>query len=112
VRNIKKRYIVLLLFVLIISTVNNVKACSDCLNSIFLESHSCKLLVSNNASLEELEADSIEIDSDCDFIEYGFQGEGTEEDPYKIENKYIKVHYIDDIAISISYTTKFFTIRN
>ena len=50
------------------------------------------------------------IDSDDDFASYGFQGKGTEEEPYLIEN----IHSQNDSSklLYIANTTVFFIIRN
>ena len=56
------------------------------------------------------------ICSDEDFIEYGFPGSGTKNDPYLIQNLELGLtkYYVDDYytIISISNTTKYFVIRN
>ena len=51
-----------------------------------------------------------EIDSDDDFVSYGFPGSGNLTDPYIIENYTISGPY--SYAIEITYTTKHFIIRN
>lgn len=50
------------------------------------------------------------INSDDDFVTYGFSGSGTANDPYLIENYRISATYSE--AISISSTTKCFVIQN
>ncbi|NPD89581.1 MAG: right-handed parallel beta-helix repeat-containing protein [Asgard group archaeon] len=55
--------------------------------------------------------EEISIESDQDFIDLGFSGDGTELNPYLIENLEIKVSGIVD-AILIKNTTKYFTIQN
>ena len=52
----------------------------------------------------------IEIISDQDFIDYGFAGSGTEEDPYRIENYNITTLAYN--GIRIRSTTKYFIIQN
>ena len=67
-----------------------------------IKSHSIDLSLVSHAS--------IIIDSDDDFVTYGFPGTGIENDPYIIENFNITQSTID--GISISSTTNFFIIRN
>ncbi len=52
----------------------------------------------------------ITISNDDDFIDYGFPGLGTAEDPYLIENYNITTN--SEIGIYIEDTTKYFVIRN
>ncbi|MBY9000691.1 MAG: right-handed parallel beta-helix repeat-containing protein, partial [Candidatus Heimdallarchaeota archaeon] len=52
----------------------------------------------------------IEILSDQDFIDYGFPGSGTEEEPYRIENYNITTLAFN--GIRIENTTKYFIIQN
>ncbi len=52
----------------------------------------------------------ITILKDEDFEKYNFLGNGTESNPYIIENYNITTE--EDIAIYISFTTKYFIIRN
>ncbi|MHA1346868.1 MAG: NosD domain-containing protein [Candidatus Heimdallarchaeaceae archaeon] len=52
----------------------------------------------------------IEILSDQDFIDYGFAGSGTEEEPYRIENYNITT--LAYFGIRIENTTKYFIIQN
>ncbi|GAG81070.1 unnamed protein product, partial [marine sediment metagenome] len=59
-------------------------------------------------SLELTPHDPIEITSDSDFEV--FPGTGTEIDPYLIEGYYITT--TSESGISISSTTKYFTVRN
>ncbi len=53
---------------------------------------------------------AIFIDSDDDFITYGFPGNGSKEDPYRIENHTITSS--DEIGIYITGTTKCLIIQN
>ncbi len=53
----------------------------------------------------------IEITSDEDFLKYDLSGTGTENNPYIIEDFYIKPKSNDN-GISVSSVTKYFTIRN
>ncbi|MHA1623038.1 MAG: NosD domain-containing protein [Candidatus Heimdallarchaeaceae archaeon] len=52
----------------------------------------------------------IEILSDQEFIDYGFAGSGTEENPYRIENYNITT--LSYNGIRIENTTKYFIIQN
>ena len=52
----------------------------------------------------------IEIDSDNDFVTYGFNGTGSGADPYIIEGYNITT--TSDYGIYIQSTTKYFVIRN
>ena len=64
-------------------------------------------------SLNLVSSNPISIDSDDDFITYGFPGLGTAEDPYVIENYNITT--TNTYGISIIYTsgsTKHYIIRN
>ena len=54
--------------------------------------------------------DPILIWSDEDFIEYGLPGDGSKENPYRIE--YLNITTSDVYSIHISSTTKHFTISN
>lgn len=53
----------------------------------------------------------IEITNDNDFKRYNFPGDGTESNPYRIENKNIKVSEFE-VSISIYHTTKHFVIQD
>ena len=55
-------------------------------------------------------SDPIKITSDQDFIDLGFSGSGTKEDPYIIENYEINGTASED-GIHIAHTTKYFIIR-
>ncbi len=65
-----------------------------------------------NFTQKEIISNSLPITilSNQDFIDLSFPGSGTEEDPYRIENYTIST--IEDNAITIKNTRKFFTIRN
>jgi parallel beta-helix repeat protein len=52
----------------------------------------------------------ISITSDEDFVTYGFQGNGTADNPYIIEG--LNITTTQDQGIGISLTSKFFIIRN
>ena len=52
----------------------------------------------------------ISITSDEDFVTYGFQGNGTADNPYIIEGLNITTAQV--LGIGISFTSKFFIIRN
>ncbi len=52
----------------------------------------------------------ISITSDEDFVTYGFQGNGTADNPYIIEG--LNITTVQNLGIGISFTTKFFIIRN
>ncbi|MHA1667752.1 MAG: NosD domain-containing protein [Candidatus Heimdallarchaeaceae archaeon] len=52
----------------------------------------------------------IVVNSDEDFKNYSFEGTGTKNNPYKIENRIITVQ--NETGIFIAYTTKYFVIRN
>ncbi|NPD88879.1 MAG: hypothetical protein HGN29_09140 [Asgard group archaeon] len=52
----------------------------------------------------------IEIDSDADFISYGFPGDGSPGNPYRIEDYHISAD--SGTAIEITSTTKNFVIQN
>ncbi|GAJ01466.1 unnamed protein product, partial [marine sediment metagenome] len=52
----------------------------------------------------------IEIASDEDFVTYGFQGNGTADNPYIIEG--LNITTAHSLGIGISLTSKFFIIRN
>ena len=54
--------------------------------------------------------DSISITSDSNFIDYGFPGSGTVEDPYVIEG--FNITTTGSSGIYISGTMKYFTVRN
>jgi parallel beta-helix repeat protein len=56
--------------------------------------------------------DTIDIRADSDFVTYGLPGEGSEENPYIIENLSIESTGGFSKAISISGTTAHFIIRN
>lgn len=57
--------------------------------------------------------DPIKIYSDASFVSFGFSGEGTESEPYVIENYYIATtEPYQDYGIQIQYVTKHFIIRN
>ena len=60
-------------------------------------------------SVSYITSDSIEITSNSDFLNQGWPGTGTLEDPYVIENLQI---ISDRICISISGTTDHFIIKN
>ncbi len=52
----------------------------------------------------------LEIDEDNDFISYGFNGSGTEVDPYRIEN--LNITTSEDHCIFINNVSKYFVIQN
>ena len=54
--------------------------------------------------------ESIIIDHDDDFIDYGFSGNGSSANPYIIENYYISTS--EEYGIDIEFTSKHFIIRN
>lgn len=54
----------------------------------------------------------IEIDSDIDFLSLGFNGSGSEVDPYIIEDYIIRPNDDSTSAISITGTTRYFIIRD
>ncbi len=66
----------------------------------------------NQPSLKDLvDASPILIDYDSDFESYGFPGDGSAEDPYRIENYNITT--TGDYCINFGgYTTKHFIIQN
>lgn len=53
---------------------------------------------------------TIEINSDEDFLNYSFEGDGTVSNPYIIEEQFISSE--DTYAISITNTSKYFIIRD
>jgi parallel beta-helix repeat protein len=53
---------------------------------------------------------TIEINSDEDFLNYSFEGDGTVSNPYIIEERFISSE--DTYAISITNTSKYFIIRD
>ena len=55
------------------------------------------------------ESSPITIVSDSNFVDYGFLGSGTEEDPYVLSNVIINT---TQIAITIMQTTSFFVIQD
>ena len=59
--------------------------------------------------LEYIEHEPITIDSDDDFVALGFNGSGTAEDPYVIQQ--LKITAVLGSCISISDTTVYFIIR-
>jgi parallel beta-helix repeat protein len=59
-----------------------------------------------------VEHDPIEILNDTAFILYGFEGEGTEESPYIIENFQIESFGFLSNGIYVTGTTDYFIIRN
>jgi parallel beta-helix repeat protein len=63
----------------------------------------------NNLTLNYTSHPSITIESDADFITYGFPGNGTPMDPYRIENLHISG---SGEAILIMSTTDSFVIQN
>ncbi len=60
-------------------------------------------------TLDLINRDEILIDHNNDFLTYGFPGEGTEENPYRIENYNITT---GSLLIDITDVTKYFEIRN
>ncbi len=72
---------------------------------VFAESDRLK-----NSSLAYISQVPILIDSDSDFITYGFPGSGTINDPYRIENYQITT--TEEIGIQIESTSKYFIIQN
>ena len=52
----------------------------------------------------------IVIQSDSNISLYSFPGNGTEEEPYRIEN--LNITTTEEVCISISYTTKYFLMQN
>ncbi len=66
--------------------------------------------VSESYSIEYILHPAIEIISDQNFTDYGFNGEGTINDPFIIENYNITTS--SSRAIIIESTTKYFVIRN
>jgi parallel beta-helix repeat protein len=55
---------------------------------------------------------TIEILSDDDFVSQGWPGQGTQEDPYKIEGLYILTYYAEPTGIIIHNTRANFTVQN
>ncbi|MEA2070432.1 MAG: right-handed parallel beta-helix repeat-containing protein [Asgard group archaeon] len=55
--------------------------------------------------------EAIWIESDSDFELYNFSGDGTENNPYIIENYYISSEHYDN-GIKIKDTSKYFIIKN
>jgi len=66
--------------------------------------------LSKQIYLNYLPHEPISIVNDENFTDYGFQGTGTEEDPFIIENYNITT--LDSISIYIHGTSKYFIIRN
>jgi len=56
--------------------------------------------------------DEIEITSDTDFIAYGFPGDGSEINPYRIEGYNFSSSEFGETAITIKYVTKHFVIQD
>ena len=63
-----------------------------------------------NVGLALVDHESIFIDHDDDFISLGFTGNGTENNPYLIEN--LSIIAFGEPGMEIMFTTKFFEIRN
>ncbi|MBY9000266.1 MAG: right-handed parallel beta-helix repeat-containing protein, partial [Candidatus Heimdallarchaeota archaeon] len=63
-----------------------------------------------NNELALVDHESIFIDHDDDFISLGFTGNGTENNPYLIEN--LSLTDFTKPGMEIMFTTKFFEIRN
>jgi parallel beta-helix repeat protein len=55
---------------------------------------------------------AIEILSDDDFVSQGWPGEGTYEEPYMIEDRYIMTYWSEPTGITIRDTRAHFIIRN
>lgn len=72
--------------------------------------NSSRIVIQENAAKTLIDLDYINIDSDEDFALYASLGNGTEENPYIIENYNIQSIY--SFGISIEYTTMHFVIRN
>lgn len=70
----------------------------------------------NESSINRLNINTvhepIEVLNDTAFVLYGFEGEGTKEDPYIIENYYIESFGFLSNAIYVTGTTAHFIIRN
>ena len=66
--------------------------------------------ISTIDTLNYVTSDPIDIKSDQDFIDLGFSGSGTKENPYIIENYEINGTIAED-GISVQDTTKYFIIR-
>ena len=66
--------------------------------------------ISTIATSDLVASDPIDITSDQDFIDLGFSGSGTKEDPYIIENYEINGTTSQD-GIHVEDTTKYFIIR-
>ncbi|MBY9001563.1 MAG: right-handed parallel beta-helix repeat-containing protein [Candidatus Heimdallarchaeota archaeon] len=64
----------------------------------------------NPINLNYVTHDPIEITSDDNFTDYGFPGEGTEINPYRIENLHIKAEV--SFAIIVQVVTMNFVIQN
>ena len=56
--------------------------------------------------------DPILIEHDSDFHDYGFPGNGTDDDPYIIENLNLTTEETSQASIRIGYITQSFIIRN
>lgn len=67
-------------------------------------------ILSEQMYLSYIPHEPISIVNDGNFTDYGFQGTGTEEDPFIIENYSITT--LDSNSIFIHDTSKYFVIRN
>ena len=94
--SLKKSFLIVLLIVqvILISRIQN----------------SSEMTVLGNDVKAYTSIDNIKIYSDDDFITLGLPGNGTEEDPYRIENYDVQSPYF--FGIEVEYTTKHFIIQN
>ena len=101
-----KNSIMLILSFLIIYSVTSNSSVSN-----ILATNSSNHIPEQLSSKDLVEISPIVIANDDVFESYGFPGDGSEENPYRIENYNITT--TDKICISVSgYTTKHFTIQN
>lgn len=106
--NLKKANIIILVLLLssnlfLISGISNNVSVKG--NVSFNTTSNPKSIISNTNSAFE-----IDIDSDKNLTDYGFPGEGTLENPYRIENYRIDTSQYQ--AISICNTTKYIVVQN
>jgi len=94
----QKRLLVALCFTLILMKSWSIEVVTATINSKDLNSN------------EYIISTPIVIQSDSNISLYSLPGNGTEEDPYRIEN--LNITTTEEASISISYTTKYFLIQN
>ncbi|MCG3220612.1 MAG: right-handed parallel beta-helix repeat-containing protein [Candidatus Heimdallarchaeota archaeon] len=114
IRGIFTKLLLAGLFVVIISMItygmeSEIKSSSE---EIYLFEDTFTQSSRNPFSFDLTPHSPIDIDSNDDFASLGFNGSGSETDPYIIEGYIITSTDLATSAISITGTTVFFTIRN